>query len=184
MLLVSPPLPKPAPTSKQLHFSKFNFNSLTLCDWHRSSEATHTDQQCRKSPFHSLSMYNIDCGSWDMQQCWPLLPCLQASLWRNPPGEQFPFQNSCKTVKNQALTLLRGFRVFPFMIVYPSLSYRPISAKQFCVLEQPFLIQCLFSFSVLKRTKQRASWYQNEFFRWLMLSVTWTICQTLCCLCS
>lgn len=132
-------------------------SALSLCEWHRSSKVTHAGQLCRKSPFHPLSMYNIQCGSWDMQQCWPLLPCLQASLWRGSSGELFPFQNSCKTVKSQALTLLRGFRVFPFMIVYPFLSYWPISAKQFCLLEQPFLTQCLFSFSVLKRTKQRAS---------------------------
>lgn len=119
-----------------------------------------------KNPLHPLSMYDIQRGSWEMQQCWPCLPCLQASLWRNSSVE-------LRTVSIPKLLLngaKSGFRAFPFMIVYPSLSYRPISAKQFCLLEKPFLTQCLFSFSVLKRTKQRAS---NRFHGKMSSSGEW-----------
>lgn len=132
---------------------------LFPCVNDRSSEVAHAGRQCWEKPFAS-PLY-VWYTAWLMRNA--------AVLAVSPLSPGFTVKELiCRTVSIPKL-LLNGAK-FPFMIVYPSLSYRPISAKQFCLLEKPFLTQCLFSFSVLKRTKQRAS---NRFHGKMSSSGEW-----------
>lgn len=117
-----------------------SYSALSLCERQKQRGDRRLPAVLEKALFIP-SLYNIECGSGDLQQRWPLFPCLQASLWRNSSGELFPFQNSCKIVESQASTLLRGFRVLPFMIVF--LCQAILCIRAAISYSEPSVLQCL-----------------------------------------